>query len=81
MSILPQNHSEKEVLLDCIQKFFTHYHIGKLLHRCNGSKEKCVSSVSILRYKLGNIFVGKSMYMQQRTGSFEEKFSKNTFYR
>ena len=81
MSILPQNHSEKEVLLDCIQKFFTHYHIGKLLHRCNGSKEKGVSSVSILRYKLGNIFVGKSMYMQQRTGSFKEKFSKNTFYR
>jgi transposase, IS4 family protein len=81
MSILPQNHSEKEVLLDCIQKFFTHYHIGKLLHRCNVSKEKGVSSVSILRYKLGNIFVGKSMYMQQRTGSFKEKFSKNTFYR
>ena len=81
MSILPQNHSEKEVLLDFIQKFFTHYHIGKLLHRCNGSKEKGVSSVSILRYKLGNIFVGKSMYMQQRTGSFKEKFSKNTFYR
>ena len=81
MSILPQNHSEKEVLLDCIQKFFTHYHIGKLLHRCNGSKEKGVSFVSILRYKLGNIFVGKSMYMQQRTGSFKEKFSKNTFYR
>ena len=66
MSILPQNHSEKEVLLDCIQKFFTHYHIGKLLHRCNGSKEKGVSSVSILRYKLGNIFVGKRLKMKSR---------------
>ena len=27
------------------------------------------------------MFVGKSMYMQQRTGSFKEEFSKNTFYR
>ena len=30
---------------------------------------------------LGNVFVGRSMYMQQRTGSFKEGFSKNTFYR
>jgi hypothetical protein len=44
-------------------------------------KEKGVSPVSLLRYKLSNIFVGKSMYMQQRTGSFKEEFSKNTFYR
>lgn len=44
-------------------------------------KEKGVSSVSLLRYKLSNIFVGRSMYMQQRTGSFKEAFSKNTFYR
>ena len=44
-------------------------------------KEKGVSPVSLLRYKLSNIFVGRSMYMQQRTGSFKEDFSKNTFYR
>ena len=44
-------------------------------------KEKRVSLVSLLRYKLGNIFVGRSMYMQQRTGSFKEQFSKNIFYR
>ena len=25
--------------------------------------------------------IGRSMYMQQRTGSFKEQFSKNTFYR
>ena len=30
---------------------------------------------------LGVWFVGRSMYMQQRTGSFKEAFSKNTFYR
>ena len=55
--------------------------MGKLLKQCNGTKEKGVSAVSLLKYKLGNIFVGKSMYMQQRTGSFKEDFSKNTFYR
>ena len=81
MSILPQNHSEENALLDCVQKFFTKHHVGKLLKQCNGTKEKGVSSISLLKYKLGNIFTGRSMYMQQRTGSFKEDFSKNTFYR
>lgn len=44
-------------------------------------KEKRVSRVSLLGYKFSNIFVGRSMYMQQRTGSFKEQFSKNIFYR
>ena len=44
-------------------------------------KEKGVSAVSLLKYKMGNIFTGRSMYMQQKTGSFKEAFSKNTFYR
>jgi hypothetical protein len=69
------------VLLDCIQRFFSKHHVGKILKQCNGTKEKGISSISLLRYKLGNIFVGRSMYMQQRTGSFREDFSKNTFYR
>lgn len=81
MSILPQNHTDEVALLDCVQKFFSRHHVGKLLKLCNGTKEKGVSAVSLLKYKLGNIFVGKSMYMQQRTGSFKEDFSKNTFYR
>ena len=81
MSILPQNHTDEVALLDCVQKFFSKHHVRKLLKQCNGTKEKGVSAVSLLKYKLGNIFVGKSMYMQQRTGSFKEDFSKNTFYR
>ena len=36
-------------------------------------------SIDLLHYKLGNIFVGKSMYMQQKIGAFKEGFSKNTF--
>ena len=81
MFSIPQHHFNEEALVDCVQKFFSKHHVGKLLARCNGRKEKGISPVSLLRYKLSNIFVGKSMYMQQRTGSFKEEFSKNTFYR
>ena len=81
MSIVSQNNSKENALLDCVQKFFVKYRVGKLLKQCNGTKEKGVSAVSLLKYKLGNIFTGRSMYMQQRTGSFKEDFSKNTFYR
>ena len=81
MSSILQNHFDENNLIDCVQRFFSKHHVGKLLARCNGMKEKGISPVSLLRYKLSNIFVGRSMYMQQRTGSFKEDFSKNTFYR
>ena len=81
MSSIPQNHFNENDLIDCVQRFFSKHHVGRLLARCNGMKEKGISPVSLLRYKLSNIFVGRSMYMQQRTGSFTEQFSKNTFYR
>lgn len=81
MSSIPQNHPDEKALVDCIRKFFSKHHIGKLLAKCNGTKEKGVSSIFLLKYILGNIFVGRSMYMQQRTDSFKEGFSKNTFYR
>lgn len=81
MSIISQNNNNEVALLDCIQKFFSRHHVGKILKKCNGTKEKGVPAISLLRYKLDNIFVGRSMYMQQRTGSFKEEFSKNTFYR
>ena len=81
MSSIPQNYSDEKVLVDCVQRFLSKHHVGKLLARCNGLKEKGVSPISLLRYKLSNVFVGRSMYMQQRTDSFKEAFSKNTFYR
>ncbi len=81
MSILSQILTNENEVLDCVERFFSKHHIGKLLAKCNGTKEKGVPSISILRYKLGNIFTSGSMYMQQRTGSFKESFSKNTFYR
>ena len=81
MSSITQNHFDENNLIDCVRRFFSRHHVGRLIARCNGMKEKGDSPVSLLRYKLINIFVGRSMYMQQRTGSFKEDFSKNTFYR
>ncbi len=82
MSSIPQNYCDENELIDCVQRFFSRHHVGKLLAKCNGMKEKGVSPVSLLRYKLSNIFVGRrTCISQQRTGSFKEDFSKNTFYR
>lgn len=81
MSIISQNSENEVAILDCVQRFFSFHKVGSLLKKCNGAKEKGVPAISLLRYKLSNVFVGRSMYMQQRTGSFKEDFSKNTFYR
>ena len=81
MSIITQNSTDEVALIDHIKKFFTKYQLGRLLKKCNGTKEKGVPAISLLRYKFSNIFVGKSMYMQQQTGTFTENFSKNAFYR
>ena len=81
MSSIPQNYSDENELIDCVQRFFSRHHVGRLLAKCNGMQEKGVSPVSLLRSTLSNIFVGTTMSMPQRTGSFKEDFSKNTFYR
>ena len=79
MSIISQNNENEVAILDCVQRFFSSHKVGSLLKKCNGTKEKGVPAISLLRYKLSNVFTGRSMYMQQRTGSFKEGFSKNTF--
>ena len=40
MSSIPQNHFDKNNLIDCVQRFFSKHHVGKLLAKCNGMKEK-----------------------------------------
>ena len=40
MSIVSQNNTNEVALVDCIQRFFSKHHIGKLLKKCNGTKEK-----------------------------------------
>ena len=80
ISILPQDQDGQE-LFNAISSFFHTFGIGNLLRKCNAQNEKGVPVLDIFKYKLCNVFSGRSMYMQQKTGSFRESFSKNTFYR
>lgn len=79
-SILPQDHDRQE-LFNAISSFFSRFKVGNLLRKCNAQKEKGVPVLQIFKYKLCNVFADRSMYMQQKTGSYREVFSKNTFYR
>lgn len=79
-SIISQNQDGQE-LFNAISSFFSTFGIGNLLRKCNAQKEKGVPVIDIFKYKLCNVFSNRSMYMQQKTGSFKEAFSKNTFYR
>lgn len=79
-SILPQDQDGQD-LFSAISSFFHTFGISKLLRKCNARKEKGVSVLDIFKYKLCNVFSDRNMYMQQKTGSFREAFSKNTFYR
>ena len=63
MSSTPQNYSDEKPLVDCVQRFLSKHHVGKLLARCNGLKEKGVSPISLLRYKLASFyFPSRSRY-------------------
>jgi len=79
-SILPQDQDGQDIF-NAISSFFCTFGIGNLLRKCNAQKEKGVPIHDTFKYKLCNVFSDRSMYMQQKTGSFRESFSKNTFYR
>ena len=76
-SILPQDQDGQD-LFSAISSFFHSFGISKLLCKCNAQKGKGVTVLDIFKYKLCNVFSDRSMYMQQKTGSFREAFSKNT---
>lgn len=80
MSSIPQNEQEVE-LSNAISSFFITFRIGNLLQKCNAYKGKGVPVIDIFQYKLCNVFKKASMYMQIKTDSFRESFSKNTYYR
>ena len=79
-SIITQDQDGKN-LFNAISSFFSTLGIGNLLRKCNAQKEKGIPVIDIFKYKLCNVFSNRSMYMQHKTGSFKETFSKNTFYR
>ena len=77
---IPQDKNGQKLFYS-ISSFFSDFQIGNLLRKCNAQKEKGIPVIDIFKYKLCNVFSDRSMYMQQKTGTFRESFSKNTFYR
>lgn len=81
MTMIPHNDCDGQMLYTVIEKFLSMFHVGKLLRKTGAGKEKGVPVMKIFRYALGNVFNSRSMYMQMRTESYREDFSKNTYYR
>ena len=54
MSIISQNNENEVAILDCVQRFFSSHKVGSLLKKCNGTKEKGVPAISLLRETLIN---------------------------
>ena len=80
MNIVTQNTANEQVS-GTISCFIKKYGIRDLLEKCNARKEKGVAVLSIFLYLLQNVFADRSMYMQQKTGRYQESFSKNAYYR
>lgn len=81
MSILTQKLENENEIIGTVGRFLKDYHIGDLLRKCNASKEKGVPVMDVFRYKLSNVFMDRSMYMQLKTNAFHEEYCKNTVYR
>ena len=81
MSIISQAIKDCQEAESRLSFFFKQYSIGILLTKCGAIKQKGISVVSIFRYLVCLMFADRSMYMQIRTGRFDENFSKNTVYR
>lgn len=81
MSSISQNTEIEQQLDGTISNFIFTYNLRKLLLSCNAGKEKGVPFMKIFRYLLCIVFADRSMYMQLKTESFKETFSKNTVYR
>lgn len=81
MTILPYGNHDEQMICAKIENFFAMFHVGNLLRKCNTGKEKGIPVMKIFRYLITNVFNSGSMYMQSRTKSFRENFSKNTCYR
>ncbi|MCI9357085.1 MAG: transposase [Lachnospiraceae bacterium] len=61
--------------------FMQRFHLGKLLFKCNAGKEKGIPVMDVFRFLFCMMFSDRSFYMQMKTGTFGERFSKNTIYR
>ncbi len=76
MSSIPQNIENENEISDFATKFMKEFQIGKLLFQCNAGKLKGIPVMDVFRYLFCLIFSDRSMYMQRKTGVFEEGFCK-----
>ena len=81
MSSIPQATDNGNSVSDFATKFMQRFHLGKLLFKCNAGKEKGIPVMDVFRFLFCMMFSDRSFYMQVKTGTFREGFSKNTIYR
>ena len=81
MSSIPQTTDNGNSVFDFATKFMQRFHLGKLLFKCNAGKEKGIPVMDVFRFLFCMMFSDRSFYMQMKTGTFGERFSKNTIYR
>lgn len=81
MSIVPSISSNEQKISNSITRFIHDFKVGSLLKKCGCKKEKGIPFMRLFVYILCNVFRDRSMYMQKKTGSFKEDFSKNAYYR
>ena len=81
MSSIPQIADNGNSVSDFATKFMKRLHLGCLLFKYNAGKEQGVPVTDIFRFLFCMMFSDRSVYMQMKTGTYGESFSKNTIYR
>jgi len=81
MKIITQNYVLDKMLDDSIKGFSKKFRLFTILKACNAYKKKGFSSLSVFLYLLKLAFDNRSMYMSHLTGTYTEKFRKDTVYR
>lgn len=81
MLSIPQTTDDGNSVSDFATKFMKKFYLGKLLFKCNAGKEKGIPVMDVFRFLFCMMFSDRSFYMQMKTGTFGEGFSKNTIYR
>ena len=79
MSSIPQITDNGNSVSDFATKFMKRFRLDRLLFKCNAGKEKGIPVMDIFWYLFCMMFSDRSIYMQMKTVTYEENFSKNTF--
>lgn len=81
MSSVSQIDENEQLINGTISNFIKTYQVSRFLRVCRGEKAKGVPSLTIFTYLLCMVFSRCSMFMQMKTNTFKESYSKNTVYR